>query len=99
MTQEIERAIEYFEGALKNADEFLSKGISCAIMAKQKSRLELIIPILRAELERQKNEPMTCEGCRRHEALADGIILDNCRKCVRYSKHTDHYEPKGEPNV
>ena len=56
---EIKLAIEYFESALKNADEFLLRGISCERMAKQKARLELSIPILRAELSRQENAPLT----------------------------------------
>ena len=59
--EEIKEVIEYFEGALKNVDEFLLRGISCKIMVKQKARLELVIPILRAELSRQENAPLTWE--------------------------------------
>ena len=53
---------------------------------------EIIADILRAELSRQENAPLTCDGCRRE----DFQWVDECIGCVRQSHHEDRYEPKGE---
>ena len=50
------------------------------------------LELLRAELSRQENAPLTCDGCRRE----DFQWVDECIGCVRQSHHEDRYEPKGE---
>ena len=53
-----------------------------------------IISALRAELSRQENAPLTCEGCKWEFNRSLGSA-DMCYNCNRMRKK-DRYEPKGE---
>ena len=52
-----------------------------------------IVQTLRAELSRQENAPMTCDGCERKFNMCEIAI---CEKCIRLQNRDDRYEPKGE---
>ena len=80
---EIERAIQEFE------DNAYHTSMKPTISEASKA---VALRILRAELSRQENAPLTCDGCRRE----DFQWVDECIGCVRQSHHEDRYEPKGE---
>ena len=83
--EELERAIKVLE---KKRLEFLEEyvdfgGVNDAYL--------LAISTMRAELSRQENAPLTCEGCEREYAFVRTI----CKDCERFYKDlTDLYEPK-----
>ena len=81
---EIERAIQEFE------DNAYHTSMKPTISEASKA---VALRILRAELSRQENAPLTCDGCMRE----DFQWVDECIGCVRQSHHEDRYEPKGEP--
>ena len=80
---EIERAIQEFE------DNAYHTSMKPTISEASKA---VALRILRSELSRQENAPLTCDGCRRE----DFQWVDECIGCVRQSHHEDRYEPKGE---
>lgn len=51
---------------------------------------DLILSALHSALDRERNEPLTCHGCRYNEP----DINSRCEYCKRIC--TDRYEPKGE---
>ena len=55
--------------------------------------IDTALRILRAELTRQENTPLTCEGCR-HEKEKYNVYA--CCECSRGTILPDRYEPKGE---
>ena len=55
---------------------------------------ELYLTLLRAELTRQENAPLTCDGCNNLRTKYDGNRA--CEVCSRGTFLLDRYEPKGE---
>lgn len=50
-----------------------------------------------AELEREKPQPLTCDGCRCYDlAKHFPFQIVQCSECSRQNGRTDRYEPKGE---
>ena len=82
---EIERAIQEFE------DNAYHTSMKPTISEASKA---VALRILRAELSRQENAPMTCDGCRWEQDYSPS----QCDTCSRSGQY-DRYEPKGEPNV
>jgi hypothetical protein len=89
---EIERAIETLNGA--DTWKLIVWGTPSfpAMLNRLTSACLLARDVLTAELSRQENAPLTCDGCRRE----DFQWVDECIGCVRQSHHEDRYEPKGE---
>jgi len=103
---EIERAKEYpalkekrmtrndiIQGNINMLDSGASECRKIGKLASAEEK-EIIAEILRAELEREKNQ-LTCDGCKREEIYkeldGEDKILITCLKCAR-SKKTDRYE-------
>ena len=84
---EIERAIKVLE-------EEYAFSLECDATQKRSSAYKTALAILRAELSRQENAPLTCEGCKWEFNRSLGSA-DMCYNCNRMRKK-DRYEPKGE---
>lgn len=91
---DVERAI--------NALELMLSCVNIYNDQREINAIKTSIKLCHAELKRQENAPMMCDGCKREEVYkeldGEDKILITCLKCAR-SKKTDRYEPKGEPNV
>ena len=90
---EIERAIEL----VRDVDAFYLGG-GCMEEKDVERIRSRILDCLRAELSRQENAPLTCDGCKWHPIKYDflGCIISRCENCCRQTILTDRYEPKGE---
>ena len=85
---EIERAIQEFE------DNAYHTSMKPTISEASKA---VALRILRAELSRQENAPLTCDGCRYLPAKYGYIgKYYRCAECSRGTILPDRYEPKGE---
>ena len=81
---DIERAIQEFE------DNAYHTSMKPTISEASKA---VALRVLRAELSRQEDAPMTCDGCKNQEGM---YVDDNlCYDCRRYTTLPDRYEPKG----
>lgn len=77
---------EIFETAIKKNDRPNLNRHGCENVRK----------LLRAELSRQKNVPLTCDGCKLSElAKYHPFQIVQCSECSRQNGRTDRYEPKG----
>jgi hypothetical protein len=83
---EIERAI--------NALELMLSCVNIYNDQREINAIKTSIKLCHAELKRQANEPMTCEGCKN----LDEMFVDDslCPECRRYEPLPDRYEPKGD---
>lgn len=96
---EIERAIIDIRNAQKKERRVtLADGTQLSKEWISINTLELAEKLLRSELSRQENAPLTCDGCRWHPIKYDflGCIISRCENCCRQTILTDRYEPKGE---
>ena len=91
---EIERAIKEIEKAidprrcisLLDGTRFSKEWISV-------NSLNLARMLLRAELTRRENAPLTCEGCEWEYKVT---VVARCQRCKRCPMLSDRYKPKGE---
>ena len=92
--EEIKRAIDHFEDFLKNMRCHETLLVPEAIPSH-----ELALKLLRAELTRQENATLTCDGCKWHPIKYDFLncMIKRCENCSRGTILQDRYEPKGEP--
>ena len=90
---EIERAIAYWEEFEREIDEMPHSDI----LEAQREPVKTALAILRAELSRQENAPLTCDGCKHEGKYVQDILCGircPCNECSRVT--IDRYEPKGE---
>ena len=87
---EIERAIAYWEEFEREIDEMPHSDI----LEAQREPVKTALTVLRAELTRQENAPLTCDGCkyRNSRAVASQMM---CAACSRFKWIADRYEPLG----
>lgn len=96
---EIERAIIDIRNAQKKERRVtLADGTQLSKEWISVDTLELAEKLLRAELSRQENAPLTCDGCRylpaKYGVIGDMYYL--CEECSRGTILPDRYKPKGE---
>jgi predicted RNA-binding Zn-ribbon protein involved in translation (DUF1610 family) len=84
---EIERAIQEFE------DNAYHTSMKPTISEASKA---VALRILRAELSRQENAPLTCDGCKWHPIKYDFLnsMISRCQNCSRGTILVDRYESK-----
>ena len=106
--EEIERAIETIEGYIKAVEQRMRAGdvgvvVGYDAMLERRKGLVTALDICRAELTRQENAPLTCDGRGNLPTkYGSGVYVNApCRICVRGITTHDFYkksdEPKGEP--
>ena len=93
---EIERAIELLEEisynmGLERDAEYAGDAEKFHSLCDKKSLIDLATDLCRAELSRQENAPLTCDGCKWEQDYSPS-------QCDTYSRsgQYDRYEPKGE---
>jgi len=99
---EIERAIELLEEisynmGLERDTEYAGDAERFHSLCDKKGLIDLATDLCHAELSRQENAPLTCEGCKfihnKYETHG-GVTI--CCSCSRGTILPDRYEPKGE---
>lgn len=88
---EIERAIEIINDSINYMRTHYGKRTTI-------EAYETALTALCAELDRERNEPKTCDGCKTWDiAKEHPLQIKQCSECSRQNGRTDRYEPKGEP--
>ena len=82
---DVERAI--------NALELMLSCVNIYNDQREINAIKTSIKLCHAELKRQENAPLTCDGCKRLPHKYEGSIM--CQDCSRGTILPDRYEPKG----
>ena len=82
---------------LNNALKYAELQLTLSTNESKTRFFRTIVQALRAELSRQENAPLTCDGCKRDVPKGE-MKYSRCLYCIRAKRPWifDRYEPKGE---